>query len=180
MTSNKKQINSKIKIINTPINQKVIRGLRAGEEILISGTLYTARDAAHMQFGQKPPFKLSTAILFYASPTPTPPGKIIGSIGPTTSSRMDAFTPELLKQGLKVMIGKGNRSPEVIAAIKKYKAVYLVAPGGVAALLSRHVKKSRIVAYPGLGPEAVHELEVTNFPSIVAIDSRGNNLFNHV
>lgn len=163
--------------LTTPLSDKDIKALKAGDEVLISGIIYTARDAAHQRFGSKRPFDIKGQIIYYASPTPTPPGKIIGSIGPTTSSRMDAFTPELLKKGLKAMIGKGSRSKEVVAAIKKYKAVYLVVPGGVAAMLSKHVKRMRVLAYPDLGAEAVHELEVENFPAIVAIDSRGGDLF---
>jgi fumarate hydratase subunit beta len=163
--------------LTTPVNEKDIKQLKAGDRVLISGTIYTARDAAHKKFGNKPPFNLKGAIVYYASPTPTPPGKIIGSIGPTTSSRMDAFAPALLKKGLKIMIGKGRRNKEVIAAIKKYKAAYLVVPGGVAALLSKHVKKAKVIAFPELGAEAVHELEVEDFPAIVAIDSRGGDLF---
>jgi len=164
-------------VIKTPLSEKEVGKLKAGDQVLISGTLYTARDAAHAKFGAKPPFNVKGAIIYYASPTPTPPGKVIGSIGPTTSSRMDAFTPTLLKQGLSGMIGKGRRSAEVVAAIKKHKAVYFVVPGGTAALLSKHVKKSTVLAYPELGAEAVHQLEVVNFPAIVAIDSKGNDLF---
>lgn len=166
-------------VIKAPLSDKDINKLKAGDQVLISGTIYTARDAAHKRFGDKPPFNVKGQILYYASPTPTPPGKIIGSIGPTTASRMDAFTPTLLKMGLKAMIGKGRRSKEVIEAIRKYKAAYFVVPGGVAALLSKHVKKARVIAYPELGAEAVLELEVIDFPSIVAIDSKGNNLFEY-
>ncbi|HVN68007.1 MAG TPA: FumA C-terminus/TtdB family hydratase beta subunit [Candidatus Sulfotelmatobacter sp.] len=164
--------------INTPLSKKELVKLKAGDRVLISGTIYTARDAAHQAFGAEPPFNPAGAIIYYASPTPTPPGKVIGSIGPTTSSRMDAFTPALLKQGLSGMIGKGRRSKEVVTAIKKYKAVYFVVPGGTAALLSKHVDRARVIAYPELGAEAVHELAVANFPAIVAIDSKGVDLFN--
>lgn len=167
----------KRKIICAPLDNQTISVLKAGDEVLISGKIFTARDAAHMKFGQKPPFEIKGAIIYYASPTPTPPGKIIGSIGPTTSSRMDRFAPALLQRGLKGMIGKGNRSPEVVAAIKKHKGVYFVVPGGVAALLSKQVTKATLLAYPELGPEAVLELEVSNFPAIVAIDSKGRCLF---
>jgi fumarate hydratase subunit beta len=167
-------------VINTPLSDKEIERLKAGDQVLITGTIFTARDAAHKKFGAKPPFDLNGAIIYYASPTPTRPGKVIGSIGPTTSSRMDAFTPALLKKGLKGMIGKGTRSQEVVAAIKKYKAVYFVVPGGIAALLSRQVKKSAVLAYPELGAEAVHQLEVDNFPAIVAIDSKGKDVFNEI
>ena len=166
-------------VIKAPLSDKDINKLKAGDQVLISGTIYTARDAAHKRFGDKLPFNAKGQILYYASPTPTPPGKVIGSIGPTTASRMDAFTPALLKMGLKAIIGKGRRSKEVIDAIRKHKAVYFVVPGGVAALLSRHVKKSKVLAYPDLGAEAVLELEVSDFPAIVAVDSKGNNLFEH-
>jgi fumarate hydratase subunit beta len=163
--------------IGAPLDNKTISALKVGDEVLISGKIFTARDAAHMKFGKNPPFDLKGAILYYASPTPTPPGKIIGSIGPTTSSRMDPFTPALLKKGLKGMIGKGDRSPEVIAAIKKCKGIYFVVSGGVAALLSKQVNKATTIAYPELGSEAVLELEVSDFPAIVAIDSKGRSLF---
>ena len=119
----------KLKIIQAPLDTKIVTSLRAGDKVLINGTIFTARNAAHLKFGTKPPFPIKGSIIYYASPTPTPPGKIIGSIGPTTSSRMDEFTPALLKAGLKGMIGKGGRSKEVRAAIKKYKAVYFC-PGG--------------------------------------------------
>lgn len=163
--------------IKTPLNDKLIKGLKAGDKVIITGTMYTARDAAHRQFGKKPPFETRGAILYYASPTPARKGKVIGSIGPTTSTRMDPFTPALLKQGVKIIIGKGSRGPEVKEAIKKYKAVYLVVPGGTAAALSKHIKKSKMIAYPDLGPEAMLELEVHDFPAIVAIDSKGGDLF---
>jgi fumarate hydratase subunit beta len=139
--------------------------------------MFAARDAAHRLFEKKPPFEAAGGILFYASPTPTRKGKVIGSIGPTTATRMDPFTPTLLRLGLKLMIGKGRRGPEVKEAMKKYKAAYLVVPGGTAAALSRHVKSSRTIAYPDLGPEAVLELEVADFPAIVAIDCKGGDLF---
>lgn len=166
--------------LKAPLSDKDINKLKAGDEVLISGTIFTARDAAHRKFLDCPPFDPQGQIIYYASPTPTPPGKVIGSIGPTTSSRMDAFAPVLLKMGLKAMIGKGRRGKEVIEAMKKFKAVYLVVPGGTAALLSKHVKKAKVVAYPELGAEAVLELEVADFPAIVAIDSKGKNLFDEV
>ncbi len=165
------------KKISAPLTDKDVEALKAGDEVLVSGKIYTARDAAHREFKDCPPFEVKGQIIFYASPTPARPGAIIGSIGPTTSSRMDAFAPALLAQGLKGMIGKGERSPEVVAAMKKYKAVYLMVPGGVAALLSKYIKKASVIAYPELGPEAVLELEVVDFPAIVAIDSQGNSLF---
>lgn len=163
--------------LKAPLADKDIKALKAGDRVLISGKIFTARDAAHRLFGKKPPFDPKGGILYYASPTPAPKGKVIGSIGPTTASRMDRFTPDLLKAGIKLTIGKGSRSPEVKAAMKKYKAAYLVVPGGAAAALSRHVKRSTTIAYPDLGPEAVLELEVHAFPAIVAIDCRGGDLF---
>lgn len=163
--------------LTTPVDDKLVAKLKIGDEVLISGKIYAARDSAHKLFGNNPPFNPQGAVLFYASPTPTPPSAIIGSIGPTTASRMDSFTPNLLKMGIKITIGKGRRSQEVINAIKKYKAAYLVVPGGVAAALSKYVKKSTIIAYPELGPEAVLELEMKDFPTIVAIDCKGNDLF---
>ena len=163
--------------LSAPLTNKDVEALKAGDEVLISGKIYTARDAAHRKFKDHPPFDLKGQILFYASPTPAKPGAIIGSIGPTTSSRMDVFTPALLAKGLKAMIGKGERSPEVVAAMKKYRAVYLMVPGGVAALLSQYIMKATVIAYPELGPEAVLELEVVDFPAIVATDSAGNDIF---
>jgi fumarate hydratase subunit beta len=164
-------------VLKAPLSDKEINKLKAGDQVLISGTIYTARDAAHRQFGNKPPFNPKGAILYYASPTPARKGEVIGAIGPTTSTRMDQFTPDLLKAGIKVTIGKGLRGEAVIAAMKKYKAVYLVVPGGAAAALAKYVRKATTIAYPELGPEAALELEVMKFPAIVAIDSKGNNLF---
>ena len=160
-----------------------MKELRAGDEIVYSGKLYTARDQAHKRLaealrkGKELPIDLKGRILYYCGPTKTPKGKIIGSCGPTTSSRMDAFTPLLLKAGLKGMIGKGNRSQEVIGAIKKYKAVYYLTYAGCGALLAKYVKKNRLLAYPELGPEAIYELEVKDFPLIVAIDARGRSIY---
>lgn len=148
--------------------------LKAGEKFLLSGTIYVARDQAHKK---GLPFEVKDQIIFYAGPTPTKPGKIIGAIGPTTSSRMDPFTPNLYDQGLKATIGKGQRNQEVIEAIKRNRAVYFVALGGAAALLSKHVLSSKVIAYPELGPEAVLQLEVKDFPVWVAIDSQGNCVY---
>ena len=167
----------KIISLKPPLTEKEIKNLKIGDEVLISGTIFTARDAAHRLFGKKPPFDPKGAILYYASPTPAKPGKVIGSIGPTTASRMDLFLPNLLKLGLKVTIGKGRRGEEAKAAMNKNKAVYLVVPGGAAALLSKHVKKATVLSFPELGPEAVLELEVVDFPALVAIDSKGADLF---
>ncbi len=160
-----------------------ISGLKCGEEVFFTGSFYTARDQAHRRFAQaindkkRLPIDLGGAALYYCGPTATPKGKVIGSCGPTTSSRMDNFTPLLLKNGLKIMIGKGSRSKEVIDAIKKYKAVYFIAPAGCGALLSICVKKKTLVAYKDLGPEAVFRLEVKDFPLIVAIDTKGRNIY---
>ena len=164
-------------LLAPPLSDKDVKSLKAGDRVMLSGVIYAARDSAHQLWGKKPPFNSQGAILYYASPTPARKGAVIGSIGPTTATRMDPFTPNMLKLGIKVTIGKGRRSPEVKDAMKQYKAVYLVVPGGTAAALSRHVKRATVIAYPELGPEAVLELEVKNFPAIVAIDSKGGDLF---
>jgi fumarate hydratase subunit beta len=169
--------------IKTPLNEEIITSLHAGDMVLLSGEVYTARDAAHRRLydalikGNKLPLDLTQTVLFYAGPSPTPPKKVIGSIGPTTSYRMDAFTPKLLEAGLRAMIGKGNRSPEVVEAIKKHKAVYFGAIGGIAALMSQCVKKVEMVAYEDLGPEAIRKLTVKDFPLVVINDFQGNDLY---
>ena len=160
-----------------------MKELKCGDEINYSGRLYTARDQAHKRLaeaikkGRRLPFDLRGEIIYYCGPTRTPKGKTIGACGPTTSSRMDEFAPVLLKAGLKGMIGKGGRSQEVIRAIKKYKAIYFAAYAGCGALLSKYIKNKRLVCYADLGPEAIYELEVKNFPLIVAIDSQGRNIY---
>jgi len=165
-----------------PLTRNVRKTLKAGETVLLSGTVYTARDAAHkrlielMHRNKKMPFSLKDSVIYYAGPAPAPPGKPIGSCGPTTSSRMDEFTPPLLKKGLGGMIGKGGRSGDVRRAIKKSDAVYFIATGGAAALLSKKVKSSRCVCFKDLGPEAVYELKIKDFPVIVAIDSKGRSI----
>lgn len=157
--------------------------LKAGEQIYLSGTIYTARDAAHARLiqilnaGEKTPFDLHGSAIYYCGPSPAKPGCVIGACGPTTSARMDIFTVRMLEAEVKILIGKGARKDFVNDAIKKYKAVYLVATGGVAALLSKTVKKAEIIAFEDLGPEAVHKLEVEDMPLIVAVDSNGNNIF---
>ncbi len=172
-----------MKKISLPLTKAVIDTLNAGDEVLLSGIMYTARDQAHKRLtelldkNKKIPVDLSSAVIYYCGPTQTMPGKVIGSCGPTTSSRMDSFSPLLLKEGLKGMVGKGRRSKEVVDAVKEYKAVYFVAPGGAGAYLSKRVKKSRLVAFKDLGPEAIYELEVEDFPAIVAIDSCGRNIY---
>ena len=169
--------------IHTPLTDEVIATLHAGDMVLLSGEVYTARDVAHKRLyeaiikGEKLPIELTGAVIFYAAPTPTPIGRIIGSIGPTTSYRMDAFTPRLLENGLKGMIGKGNRSPEVIAAIKSYRAVYFGAIGGIAALTAQCVKRVELIAYEDLGPEAIRKLTIIDMPLIVINDTTGQDLY---
>ncbi|MDR1230711.1 MAG: Fe-S-containing hydro-lyase [Spirochaetaceae bacterium] len=166
-----------------PLAESVARSFRAGDEVLLSGIVYTARDAAHRRFiealdaGRELPFPLHGETLYYTGPAPAAPGHIIGSAGPTTSYRMDAATPRLLSLGLRGMIGKGNRSPAVIDAIKQYGAVYFCAIGGAGALLAECVTDCNVIAYSDLETEAVRRLTVSDFPVIVAIDSRGNNLY---
>jgi len=160
-----------------------MRNLKAGEKFIFTGILYTARDQAHKRLteaiskGRKLPIDLKGQIIYYCGPTKTPRGKTIGSCGPTTSFRMDEFTPTLLKAGLKGIIGKGNRSKEVIAAIKKYKAVYFLTYAGCGALLSKYIKKVTPIAYKDLGPEKILKLEVKDFPLIVGIDARGRSVY---
>ncbi len=166
--------------ISAPMRDEDVRALRAGDYVYITGTIYTARDAAHkrmdeaLQKGEKLPVDLKGNIIYYMGPSPAREGRVIGSAGPTTSSRMDKYTPGFLDAGLK---GKGRRSAEVIDSIVKNKAVYFAAVGGAGALLSRSIKSSKIIAYEDLGTEAIRELEVNNFPVIVVIDSEGNNLY---
>lgn len=172
--------------ISTPLTDKTCRSLKAGDPVLLSGEVYTARDVAHRRLheairkGKKLPIDIKGKILFYAAPAPAGPGRIIGSIGPTTASRMDSFTPELLRMGLKGMIGKGKRSPEIVEAIKKYGAVYFGAPGGVAALMARHILRADTVAYDDLGPEAIMRLEVSEMPLVVLTDTCGTDLYETV
>ncbi len=169
--------------ITTPLDIKEIVNLRAGDFVNITGNIYTARDAAHKRFseliekGKKLPMDLKGQIIFYASPTPAKPGHSCGSVGPTTSYRMDPYTPELLERGLKGMIGKGLRSKKVIKSIKKNKAVYFAAVGGAAALITKSIKKSEVIAYEDLEAEAIFRFYVKDFPAIVVIDSGGNNLY---
>lgn len=168
-----------MKKISAPISDEESSGLKAGDMVLISGTIYTARDAAHMklydliQKGKKLPIDLKNQVIYYVGPTPARPNKVIGSAGPTTSSRMDKYTPALLNLGLKGMIGKGKRSLAVRDAIIKNKAVYFATYGGAGAFLSKKIKNSEIIAYPELGTEAIRRLEVVDFPAVVAIDSKG-------
>lgn len=165
------------------MNEKIVRVLRAGDEVLISGVIYSARDVAHQRLckaidaGKKLPFPLDGAIIYFVGPTPARPGKVIGAAGPTTSSRMDAFSPKLIANGLKAMIGKGYRSQPVRDALKKYTAVHLSTIGGAGALLSRHIISAEVIAYKDLGTEALWKLEVVDFPAIVAYDCYGDSIY---
>jgi len=169
--------------IRTPLTKDAIGSLKAGDEILLSGVIFTARDAAHKRIhdmiarGKPIPLNFKDAVIYYAGPTPPRPGKAVGSCGPTTSSRMDRFTPELLRLGLGGMIGKGDRSEEVKRAIKKYKNVYFLATGGIGALLSTKVKSAKAILFNDLGPEAIYKMEVADFPLIVGIDSEGSDIY---
>jgi len=167
-----------------PLTEDDIVGLVCGDELSLTGTVYTARDAAHkkivqlMERGEKLPFSPNNQTIYYVGPAPAKPGRVIGSCGPTTSGRMDKYTPTMLDAGIKIMIGKGPRSSEVIDSIKKNKALYLAAVGGAAALLAQKVVAAEIVAFPELGPEAVYKLEIEDFPCFVAIDSQGKSIYN--
>jgi fumarate hydratase subunit beta len=166
-----------------PLTEKTIKSLKTGDNLLLSGVLYVARDAAHKKMvesldrGEPLPFDIQGQTLYYMGPSPSPPGRVIGSAGPTTSTRMDPYTPRLLAAGLKGMIGKGLRSQAVKDAIKKHKAVYLAAVGGAGALISKSIVKSEVVAYPDLGPEAILKLEVKDFPVTVINDIHGGDLY---
>lgn len=170
-------------IIHTPIVQEEIDNLKAGDLVYLTGSIITGRDSAHKRFvdlldsGKELPIDIENQAIFYVGPTPPPPGKVIGSCGPTTSGRMDAYAPRLLDLGLKGMIGKGQRSPEVIDAIVRNRAIYFAATGGAGALLSGCVKSAEVVAFDDLGPEAVRILEVEDMPLIVAIDTEGRDLY---
>ncbi len=170
--------------LTTPLTEEQVRNLKAGDNVLISGVIYTGRDAAHKRMiealdrGEKLPFDPEGQVIYYVGPTPTKPGHAIGSCGPTSSYRMDPFAPRLLDLGLRGMIGKGKRNDQVIDSMKKNGAVYFGAIGGAAALISKSVVKCDIIAYEDLGPEAVRRLEIKDFPVIVIIDSEGNNLYN--
>ena len=171
------------KHINAPFTEEQTKELKSGDYVYISGTIYTARDAAHkrmyeaMQNGEQAPFSLENNVIYYLGPSPAKEGQVIGSAGPTTSSRMDKYTPLMLQNGVKGMIGKGKRSPEVIEAIKKNQAVYFAAVGGAGALLSKCIKESEIVCYEDLGAEAIRKIQVEDFPAIVVADCQGNNLY---
>lgn len=174
---------TKRKIINLPLGPEVIETLRAGDTVSLNGTVYTARDAAHKKIEQlilseKPlPFNIKNSVIYYTGPCPAKSGEIIGSAGPTTSSRMDAYTPALLEKGLKGMIGKGERAEKVKRAIVKNKAIYFGATGGCGALISECIKSCEVIAFKELGTEAVREIRIENFPAVVIIDSKGNNIY---
>ncbi len=169
--------------LRTPLSDEDVENLKSGERVLINGVVYTGRDAAHKRLsdlireGRELPFDIKGQIIYYVGPTPASPGRIIGSAGPTTSYRMDAYAPSLIEKGLKGMIGKGMRSEAVKEAIKKYKALYFAATGGAGALLARCIRKADVVAYEDLGPEAIRRLEVEDLPVIVVNDVKGNDLY---
>lgn len=172
--------------LSTPLSKETIKNLKAGDEVYLTGAIFTARDVAHKRLtdsikgGRHIPLNLKDAVIYYTGPTPPQPRRAIGSCGPTTSSRMDPFTAPLLRLGVSGMIGKGSRSEEARRAIKKFKCVYFLATGGIGALLSTKVKKARAVLYKELGPEAVYKLEVKDFPLIVGIDSKGKDLYDEI
>lgn len=172
--------------INVPLNEEDVRSLKVGDYVFLTGILYTARDAAHkrmdesLKAGETLPIQLKDNVIYYMGPSPAREGRAIGSAGPTTASRMDKYTPELLELGLKGMIGKGRRSQEVKNSIVKNGAVYFAAVGGAGALLSKSITASEVIAYDDLGTEAIRKLTVENFPVIVVVDSEGNDLYENV
>ncbi len=172
--------------IQAPLDKEEVKALEAGDYVYITGTIYTARDAAHLRMsealdrGEELPIDLNNNIIYYMGPTPAREGRAIGSAGPTTASRMDKYAPRLLDLGLTGMIGKGRRKPEVTEAIVRNGAVFFAAVGGAGALLSKCIKKAEVIAYDDLGTEAIRKLEVENFPVIVVIDSKGRNLYDEV
>ena len=174
---------AEIKRIQTPLTDEVLKGLKIGEKVTISGIIYSARDAAHkrlvelIQKGEELPFELPGQVIYYVGPAPAKPGFAVGSAGPTTSYRMDAYAPVLIEHGLKGMIGKGARGDNVKEAMKKYGAVYFAAIGGAGALISKSIVSAEVIAYPELGAEAVRRMEVEDFPAIVATDMFGDDLY---
>lgn len=171
------------KHIETPITEEIAKTLQAGDYVYITGTIYTARDAAHKRMyealleGKKLPFDLNDTIIYYLGPTPAREGQVIGSAGPTTSSRMDKYAPLLMENGLRGMIGKGKRSPKVLEAMQTRGCVYFAAVGGAGALLSKCIKEAEVIAYEDLGTEAIRKLRVEELPVIVVADAAGNNLY---
>jgi len=174
---------SEIKKLQPPLTEADVCLLKAGDQVSLTGVIYTARDIAHKKLceaidaGEKLPFELEGAIIYFCGPTPARPGKVIGAAGPTTSSRMDAFSPKLIANGLKAMIGKGYRGDEVREALKKYGAVHLSTIGGAGALLSKHIVSAEVIAYEDLGAEAIRKLKVVDFPAVVAYDCYGNSVY---
>ena len=175
---------SEQKRITPPLTDDVVEDLKAGDQVLITGTVYTARDAAHKRLvdlldkGEKLPFDVKGQLIYFVGPTPPKPGQPIGSAGPTTSYRMNAYTPRIIEAGQKGMIGKGEMGPDVVAAMKKHKAVYLAAVGGAGALIAKSIEAAEVIAYDDLGAEAIRKLTVKDFPAIVALDCHGGNLYN--
>jgi fumarate hydratase subunit beta len=169
--------------LKTPLSSADVEKLKAGDKVLITGVIYTGRDAAHKRLfdllaeGKPLPIDIKGQVIYYVGPAPAKPGQAIGSAGPTTSGRMDVYSPKLMEMGLKGMIGKGMRKKEVVEAMKKYKAVYFAATGGAGALLAKAVRKAEVVAYEDLGPEAISRLEVVDFPVTVVNDTQGNDLY---
>ena len=169
--------------IQTPLTKEEAQKLKAGDTVLLTGVIYTARDAAHkrmceaLERGEELPFPLQDEVIYYVGPTPAPPGRVIGSAGPTTSGRMDAYAPRLMEEGLRGMIGKGERTDAVIESMKKNGAVYFAATGGAAALLASRIKAAKVIAWEDLGTEAVRRLEVEDFPLTVVIDAEGRDLY---
>jgi fumarate hydratase subunit beta len=176
-------MDNKTKRLQAPLTEADVRSLKAGDEVLINGEVYTARDMAHKRLcesikaGKNLPFELKGAIIYFVGPTPARPGRVIGAAGPTTSSRMDNFSPLLIANGLKAMIGKGYRDNKVREALKKYGAVHLSTIGGAGALLSKHIAATEIIAYEDLGTEAIRKLQVVDFPAVVAYDCHGNSVY---
>ncbi len=172
-----------MKQITTPLTRDIVKTLHAGDTVLLTGTIYTARDAAHKRMcerldrGEALPFDIRDAVIYYVGPTPAPPGRVIGSAGPTTSGRMDAYAPRLIAEGQTGMIGKGLRTDAVVEAMKEHGAVYFAATGGAGALLASRIESAEVIAWEDLGTEAVRRLTVRDFPLTVVIDSEGNNLY---
>jgi fumarate hydratase subunit beta len=177
------RVMSKSYTLTTPLTNKEIEVLDIGDKVFLNGVIYTARDAAHQRLvdlitaGQPLPFDPEGQVIYYVGPSPARPGRVVGAAGPTTSYRMDAYAPTLIRLGLKGMIGKGKRSAEVIEAMKTNKAVYLGATGGAGALIARAIKASEVIAYPELGPEAIRRMVVENFPAVVINDTQGRDLY---
>jgi len=175
-----------VKRLRSPLTEADVRQLRAGDEVILDGTVYTARDMAHQRLcraidrGESLPIELEGAIIYFVGPTPARPGRVIGAAGPTTSARMDPFSPKLIAHGLRAMIGKGYRNEEVRRALQEYGAVHLSTLGGAGALLSRHIVRAEVVAYEDLGTEAIRKLEVVDFPAVVAYDAVGGTVYNEL